>query len=191
MIDLTLAQAAADNETYLLWGFILAAVALGLLFLELLVPSGGLLGVLCGVAAIGSVVAFFQHDTVIGIAALLAYALLTPILLVFVFKVWIHSPLARRMVLGGKEAAESDGEADSVRAAEWARLKRMEELRQLIGAEGVTITALRPIGFAKINGQRLDAMAETGIIEAETPVVVTDVYDNQIKVRPRTPPAVI
>ena len=192
MIDLTVAQAAADNETYLLWGFILAAVSLGLLFLEILVPSGGLLGVLCGVAAIGSVVAFFQHDPVIGIAALLAYALLTPILLVFVFKLWIHSPLARRMVLGGEKAAETDSEADSVRASEQARLnRRKEELRQLIGAEGVTITALRPVGFAKINGQRLDAMAETGIIEAETPVVVTDVYDNQIKVRPRTPPAVI
>ncbi len=192
-MTVTLVQAAVttNNDIYLLWGFILAAVALGLIFLELLVPSGGLLGVLCGVAAIGSVVAFFQHDAVIGIAALLAYALLTPILLVFVFKVWIHSPLARRMVLGGKEAAESDGEADSVRSAERTRLKRMEELRQLIGAEGVTITALRPVGFAKINGQRLDAMAETGIIEAETPVVVTDVYDNQIKVRPRTPPAVI
>jgi membrane-bound serine protease (ClpP class) len=180
------AGAAADNETYLLWGFILAAAALGLLFLELLVPSGGLLGLLCGVAAISSIIAFFQYDTAFGIAALLAYALLTPILLVFVFKLWIHSPLARRMVLGGDDESENDGEQDNVGATEQARLQRLEQLRQLIGAEGVTITALRPVGFVKINGQRLDAMAETGVIEADTPVVVTDAYDNQIKVRPRT-----
>ena len=60
-MNLALAQAAAgaaDNDAYLLWGFILAAGALGILFLELLVPSGGLLGLLCGVAAIASIVSF-------------------------------------------------------------------------------------------------------------------------------------
>jgi len=65
-------QAAADsaNEAYLLWGFILAAAALGLLILELLIPSGGLLGLLCGVSAIGSIIAFFQYDTMFGVSAL-------------------------------------------------------------------------------------------------------------------------
>ncbi|MHC5009117.1 MAG: NfeD family protein [Planctomycetota bacterium] len=48
------------------------------------------------------------------------------------------------------------------------------------------MTDLRPVGVVKIDGQRIDALAESGIVEAETPVVVTDVYDNQIKVRPRT-----
>jgi membrane-bound serine protease (ClpP class) len=187
---LALAQAAtgaADNDSYLLWGFILAAGALGILFLELLVPSGGLLGLLCGVAAIASIVSFFQYDTTFGVAALLLYAILTPVLLVFVFKLWIHSPLAKRMVLGGTtDQTLEDGEQDTLQASEKVRLKRIEELRQLVGAEGVTETALRPVGFVKINGQRLDAMAESGIVEANTPVVVTDVYDNQIKVRPRT-----
>ncbi len=183
-MSVALAQATAEtaNEAYVLWGFILAGAALGLLFIELLVPSGGLLGLLCGAAAIGSIVAFFKYDTTFGIAALLAYAILTPILLVFMFKLWIQSPLAKRMVLGGEENALDESESDAMQS-EKARLKRLDELRQLIGAEGVTITALRPVGFVKINGQRLDAMAETGIVEADTPVVVTDVYDNQIKVR--------
>ncbi|MHC4774177.1 MAG: NfeD family protein [Planctomycetota bacterium] len=188
-MSVALAQAAtgaAPNEAYLMWGFILAAAALGLLLIELLIPSGGLLGLLCGIAAIGSIVAFFQYDTTFGIAALLAYIILTPILLVFFFKLWIHSPLAKRMVLGGDVQGQTDGEQDTLKTAEKARLKRIEELRQLIGAEGVTETALRPVGFVKIDGQRLDAMAESGIVEANTPVVVTDVYDNQVKVRPRT-----
>ena len=181
------AAGAAENDAFLLWGFILAAAALGLLALELLVPSGGLLGLLCGVAAIGSVVAFFKAGTTYGIASLLVYAFVTPVLLVFVFKVWIHSPLAKRMVLGGADEVTSDDEQDPMRASEQTRLRRIEELRQLIGAEGVTVTDLRPVGFVKINGQRVDAMAESGVVEANTPVVVTDVYDNQIKVRPRTP----
>ena len=183
-MSMTLVLAAADGckEAYLLWGFILAGAALGLLFIELLIPSGGLLGLLCGAAAIGSIVAFFKYSNLWGVAALLAYAILTPILLVFMFKLWIQSPLAKRMVLGGVEDSLGETESDTMQA-EKTRLTRLDELRQLIGAEGVTITDLRPVGFVKINGQRLDAMAETGIVEADTPVVVTDVYDNQIKVR--------
>jgi membrane-bound ClpP family serine protease len=180
------ASGAAPNETYLMWGFILAAGALGLLLIELLIPSGGLLGLLCGIAAIGSIISFFQYDTTFGVAALLAYIILTPILLVFFFKLWIQSPLAKRMVLGGDVQGQADGEQDTLKTAETVRLKRLEELRQLIGAEGVTVTDLRPVGVVKIDGQRIDALAESGIVEAETPVVVTDVYDNQIKVRPRT-----
>ncbi len=179
------ASAAADKDSYLLWGFILVAASLGLLFLEMLVPSGGLLGLLCGVAAIGSVVAFFQYDTTFGLAAMLLYAVLGPILVWFVFRLWIHSPLARTMVLGGNPGPETGEEEDPVRGSEQARRQRIEQLRQLVGAEGVSETALRPVGFVKINGQRLDALAEAGIIEAGTPVVVCDVYDNQVKVRPR------
>ena len=48
----------------------------------------------------------------------------------------------------------------------------------------MTETALRPVGTVRIKGRRTDGMAEAGVIEANTPVVVTDIYDNQIKVRP-------
>ena len=187
-MNLVLAQAAApDNGAFLTWGFILVAAALGLLCLELLVPSGGMLGLLCGLAAIGSIVAFFRYDATLGVAALLAYVILTPVLLVFIFKLWINSPLARRMVLGGDVGPVPEGEGDVLEAAERARLQKLEELRRLIGAEGQTVTALRPVGVVKIDGRRIDALAESGVVEANTPVVVTDVYDNQIKVRPRIP----
>jgi membrane-bound serine protease (ClpP class) len=151
--------------------------------LELLVPSGGLLGLLCGVAIIGSITAFFRYDTTFGFVSLLGYAILTPLVIIFGFKLWIQSPLARRMVLGG-DAGSADAEADPLSARQ-ARVGGQAQLRELIGAEGITITALRPVGVVKINGQRVDAMAESGIVEANTPIVVADVYDNQIKVRPR------
>ena len=179
-----MAASASANDAYLLWGFILAGAALGILLLELLVPSGGLLGILCGVAGIGSIVAFFRYDLAFGWASLVGYAVLTPIILVFVFKLWIQSPLARRMVLDGDVEGHTDGEPGAPGTSDQARQQRLDQLRQLIGAEGITVTALRPVGFVKINGQRVDAMAETGVVEADTPVVVTDVYDNQIKVRP-------
>jgi membrane-bound ClpP family serine protease len=186
---LVLAQDAAANGashgTYLLWGFVLFALALALLLLELFIPSGGLIGVLCGVAAIASIVAFFMYDTSWGVGVALAYLILAPIVLVAIFKLWLNSPIARLMILSGStgeaDAADADEDPD---AAERKRRQRLAELKALIGVEGVTETALRPVGTIRIKGQRIDGMAESGIIEANTPVVVTDVYDNQIKVRP-------
>ncbi len=181
MMMLTLAQDAAANDAYFLWGCLLFGAAVVLLFIELFVPSGGLLGILCGVAAISSIVAFFKYDTSWGIGVSLAYVILTPITLVFVFKLWLNSPVGKAMVLGENVTA---GDEESVARSEQDRRERLAELQQLIGAEGVTETALRPVGTVRINGQRTDGMAETGVIEANTPVVVTDIYDNQIKVRP-------
>jgi membrane-bound ClpP family serine protease len=56
-------------------------------------------------------------------------------------------------------------------------------MRQLIGARGVAVTMLRPVGTVKIEGRRIDALAENGYIESGSPIVVTDVQDNQVKVR--------
>lgn len=182
-----IAQAAAPlsssgDETYLLWGLILLGAALVLLFMELFVPSGGLIGVLAAVATIGSCVAFFQYDKTWGFVMAAVYLLLGPIVGIFVFRVWINSPLGRRMILGGEDMAAHD-EEDLPFSDAHARQERMAQLRQLIGAQGVAVSPLRPVGFVKINGQRIDALAESGVIEADTPVVVTDVYDNQVKVR--------
>lgn len=182
-MSLLVAQTAANDGPYLWWGIALSALALVLFFIEFLVPSGGLLALLCGTAAIGSIIAFFMYDTMIGVTALVVYAVGTPILLVFVFKLWLHSPLSKRMVLGGTAMLPERGE-ESYHESEKARSQRLSQ-EELIGAEGMTVSALRPVGFVKINGQRVDAMAETGVIEANMPVVVTDVYDNQIKVRLR------
>jgi membrane-bound ClpP family serine protease len=186
----TLAQAAGaaatgtDSETYLLWGFILLGVALVLLAMEFFIPSGGLIGILCGLAAITSVVAFFLHDAAWGIGMGLAYIFLTPLILIFMFKLWINSPVGEAMILGSAQDTVTESE-ETTMASEQERQRRLAELRSLIGAEGVTETALRPVGSIRIGDRRVDGMAESGIIEANTPIVVTEVYDNQIKVRPR------
>lgn len=181
-MNLLLAQ--DPNQTYLLWGFLLVAVVVILVLLELFIPSGGLIAALAGVAAVGSIVAFFMHDASTGLLAALVYLVAGPIAVWGLFKLWMNSPLASKMVLGGIERLDDEG-PDGLAAAEKARRDRLAQLRELIGAEGVTATPLRPVGVVKINGERVDALAESGIIDAGTTVVVTDVYDNQIKVRPR------
>ncbi len=196
MISL-LAQAAqvpanADPEaTFLIWGLILVGATVGFLLLELFVPSGGLIGVLSGISAIGSIVSFFKYDQTVGVVALGLYLFLGPLAIFYGFKFWLNSPLGKRIVLGGTVTNPNPDEnspeftgSEGVQASEYARKQRMDEMRSLIGAEGITITALRPVGTVKIAGRRVDALAETGVIEAKIPIIVTDVYDNQIKVRP-------
>ncbi len=173
------------NETLLLWGFILFGAALLLLVIELFVPSGGLIGLLSGVAVIGSIVAFFMYDTALGAVALISYIVLVPIVGFFLFKFWLNSPLARNMILGDLDDSDiqAEGEGHPSMSPDQVRQSRMAQLQLLIGVEGETVTPLRPVGIVKIQGQRIDAMAESGMIDPGMPVVVTDVYDNQIKVR--------
>lgn len=176
---------AADDGAYLLWGFILLGIAIFLLLLELFVPSGGMIGLLCGVAAIASVVAFYRADPLYGVLAAATYIVVTPFLLVFIFKLWLHSPMARSIILGAKDEPPTDSEEEVQDQTERRRQERFAKLRQLIGADGITVTPLRPVGVVKINNERIDALAEHGIIAENTAVIVVDVYDNQIKVRPR------
>lgn len=179
-----IAETTDGNVTFLFWGIALLAGAIILLVLEMLFPSGGLLGVLCAGCTIGSIMAFWRFYTSWGVAALGLYLVLGPFVVYFGLKLWIQSPLGKRMILGGDEEPAGRSDEEAHEASERARIERMLELQKLIGVEGTTITALRPIGTVKIEGKRLDALAETGVIEANTPVVVADVYDNQIKVRP-------
>lgn len=178
------AQPAAtpDNEVYVIYAVLLLGAAFLLLLLEFFVPSGGLIGILCGIAAIGSVFAFYKYDPIWGLVSGISYAVVTPPLLYFLFKFWLHSPMAKVMILGAADAQATDEEA--LVTSEMARRDRLSELQELVGLSGVTITALRPVGTVRIEGRRIDAMAETGVIEADTPIVVSDIYDNQVKVRP-------
>ena len=182
MIEL-LAQttpAITGASSPIIWAFIFIGIALILFFVELFVPSGGLLALIGALAVIGSLVAFFMHDSNTGLIATAIYIVFGPILFWIVFKIWASSPLAKRMILGGIVEEDSE-EAMQKSQARFAR--RQEELQQLIGKEGNTITILRPVGVVRIDGQRIDAMAETGSIEADTAIKVVSVYDNQIKVR--------
>ncbi|MCZ6836805.1 MAG: hypothetical protein O7G85_13600 [Planctomycetota bacterium] len=176
------AATGQGDESYLMWGFILLAVAFGLLVLEMFIPSGGLIGALCGITAIGSIVSFFKFDTIWGVVALGGYIVMTPVVIVFVFKFWLHSNVAKWMILGGNKGIDDISEEASI-ASEHARSVRNQELRELIGTRGTSITALRPVGKVRIEGRRIDAMAESGTIDADMNIVVVDVYDNQIKVR--------
>lgn len=177
------AATTAGSATALVWGIVLLGIAVLLLAIELFVPSGGLISVVAGVGLVGSVAAFFTYDATWGFAAAATYLLLSPLAAVAIFKFWTHSRLGRRLVLGGEDE-DFDADAETAAAqSEQARKQRMAELAGMVGQEGVAETALRPVGMVRIDGRRLDALAESGVIDAGFPVIVVAVHDNQLKVR--------
>lgn len=175
----------APDDTFLVIGIVCLCVAVLVIILEVFIPSAGLLALIGAASAVAALVSFFLYDTLLGVVMLGLTLVLGPLAGWGLFRLWINSPIARRMILAGENEAISTGDRASFAKSEMERAQRAQELQRLIGSEGETMTTLRPVGTVRIAGRRLDAMAESGIIEAGTAIVVTDVYDNQVKVRPR------
>ena len=180
-----LAQATpAMSEAPLIWGIILVGIAVVLLFLELFIPSGGILSLCSAVAVLASIIAFFTYSTSAGFIALGAYIVFGPLVIWGGFRWWVSSSIGQRMILGAEDDP-LDRTPDEAYAASRAAMKaRAHQLDQLIGRQGTAETKLFPVGSIRIDGTRYEALAETGMINAGTEVLVIAAYDNQLKVRP-------
>ena len=169
------------NASLLIWSVLLIGGVMLLLILEAFIPSGGFLAILAAGCAIGSIITTFMFNDMLGIAVMVGYVILTPMGLYWGIRLWKDSTLGKKWILG----AESEG-IDENRLnpeAEKNRLERLTTIKEHIGQKGLTDSVLRPVGFVMIDGQRIDAIAEGDMIEANRPVLVVDAYDNQLKVR--------
>jgi membrane-bound serine protease (ClpP class) len=182
MIAALAASPAGGGDFALLLGLAFAAGAVFFFLLELFVPSGGLLALLSALCAIGSVGAFFSHDAIFGAAALAGYAVLAPAAIVFGVRVWAKSPLGRRMILRASESQE-DADGDAAARSSTHGDAPADSLASLLGAEGITATPLRPVGFVRIGSRQVDAVADFGVIEANRRIRVVEIRDNAVRVR--------
>ena len=72
----------------------------------------------------------------------------------------------------------------AVRASEEGFSSSKNNLEDLISAEGVAITTLRPSGTVIINGGKVDVVSEGEMILKNTKIKVIDVKGNRIVVKP-------
>lgn len=176
---------SGNDATWLAIGLGLGFLALMLFAVEIFIPTAGMVGILCGICAIASIVAFFQHSSSAGGFAILVYLVATPFLLVYGVKLWSHSPIGRRLILGGTDTVDGRGlddqEVEDRVEAMAASSRRNDDA--MIGRMATTATPLRPVGIIRFEGRRLDALSEAGIIEEGVEVEIVAVVDNQIKVR--------
>jgi len=155
------------------WGIVLLAAALLLVIVEIFLPAAGMIAVVAGLLGLAGIVCLFQESAGWGFAGLGAMVVLAPGVLIFAIKVLPSTPMGRKMFFGEAGKHEPVIPEDSG-----------HELEALLGAEGEAITDLRPVGMARIEGQRIDVLSEVSFLPAGSKVRVTSVEGSQIKVRP-------
>ncbi len=162
-----------------IWAVLLLALGLGLAVLEVLVPSGGLLGFLAVVAILGAIIVAFVQGRAAGLAITMAALVAVPVIVVFALRWWPYTPIGRRILLGVPR--EQDVLPDS---------PKVRDLKGLVGRVGRAKSQMLLSGAEVIDGRTYDAMSESLPIEAGQLVRVVQVRGTEIVVRPadKVPP---
>lgn len=155
---------------------LLLVVGLGLAVLEVFLPSGGILSLMCGGALLGSViVAGIQSLKLGGLFAFLA-VVLTPVTLLIAFKFMPRTRLGRKLILRSPD--ETSGPTTSPAVSATTRT----DLAELMGREGSALTPLRPSGIAEIGGRRVSVVTQGDMLEPGQKVKVVEIHGNQVVV---------
>ena len=163
----------------LLWVVALLLLGLGVMVLEVFVPSGGILGFVSIAALIAAVAtAFLEQGATAGMAALAVVVLAVPAVLSLAFRWFPETPLGRRVLPPAPEAADVLPD-----------LERRRHVRELVGHSGRTVSELLPWGRVEIDGEAVDAISEGGPIDAGAAIEAVGVQGTALVVRPAEPPA--
>lgn len=153
------------NPTTLAILLVLAGAAM--LIAEMLLPSGGVLGVLAAVCLAASVVTCFRIDSRLGFGLLVAIVVAVPLGGILWMKLFPRTIAGRQMILGPVTSELRANDVD-------------------IGQTGVAISELRPTGICDFGAERLEARAERGTIPAGARVRVIEITDHRPIVRATT-----
>lgn len=150
---------------------LLLLIGCALVAMEVIIPSGGVIGVLATVAFIGSIyIAFDGGETPVrGLAFTAATVVAVPTTLVIGFKFLPKTPLGKAFL--GELPTEDEVLPEDPR-------------RGLIGRVGVARSKMLPSGAVEIDGQMVDAVTQGQAIDPGTYVVVAEVRANRVVVRP-------
>lgn len=154
------------------WSIILLLAALGVIGIEMFIPSAGLLAFVAGILIISSVVTAFLYSIPAGVVMVVVVALLLPVMFLLFVNVWPNTPIGKRILLG--KLSEDD-----------VRLKgeHYDEQESLVGKTGVSKSKMFPSGQILIDGRKYDAVSEGLPIESGVPVKVVAIRMFKIIVR--------
>lgn len=146
----------------------LFAIALGLFvlailifFVDLFIPTGGVLIGVTGVLALGAIVLAFMHSVSTGLWMIIGTFLAIPLMFWAFIELWPKTPVGKRLIVSPEKAD------DFV----WSDAKNADP-KTLIGAVGIVVDELLPSGFVKIHNRKYEAITETGPIDSGKPVKV-------------------
>jgi membrane-bound serine protease (ClpP class) len=155
------------------WALLVLVIGFLLIFLELVIPSFGMIAVTSLACFTLAVILAFLESTAAGFVFTAVVLVGVPLAIYAAVKIFRHSPLGKRMILTGPTTDLSGGAVDA---------KAKENLP---GKVGTAHTVLRPSGIAIIDGRRVDVVTEGAVmVKAGVPVKVVEVEGNRVVVRP-------
>lgn len=142
------------------FGILVYVIGLGVLFLELFIPSAGVLGIVGALCTLYGIWEIIHANVWVGVLVILG----TIAYLLAIVKFWA-SRVTMSATLEGADGASTE-----------------VALAELVGKEGETLTILRPSGFAMVNGRRLQVINDGQYVGKGEKVRIVDVSGNRIVV---------
>ncbi|MEM7477598.1 MAG: NfeD family protein [Planctomycetota bacterium] len=156
---------------------ILYVAALGLAFVDLFIPSSGMLLLMAGLAAVGCILFGFRSSNAAGMTMLTIILASIPTFAVLAIKIWPMTPIGRRVILPVREQLPKEDVED--------------EDSGLIGQVLQTDSPLMPGGQIRIEGKSRNAVAKRGFIEAGQNVEIVGIQDfNLVVLATENPPTI-
>jgi len=159
----------------MIWWIIFAVflyfLCAALIVAEVFVPSGGLISIAALACLAGGIAIFFQYSTVAGWIGVGVAAVMIPTVLVVAYRIFPKTRFGKNVTLAPPQRPQGDAIPDT------------PELKELVGAVGVVITPLRPVGMCDFSGHRVECVAESGYVDKTMTVKVISVRSTQVTVR--------
>jgi membrane-bound serine protease (ClpP class) len=165
------------DPSFLTVGVALIGAGFVLMLAELLLPHGGVSAVLAVACLVVGVAFAFVYDPIAGMLALLGVFVAVPVFTAAMAHYWPQTAVGRRFLLPGT-APE-----DTVAAQ-----PHLQDLENLKGRFGRTLSALRPAGVVDFDGRRVDTLTEGMMVEPGQWVRCVDVRAGKVIVRPSEKP---
>ena len=155
-----------------LWTIVFLVAAICFAFAEIFVPAGGVLVFMAVVLLLGSVVFAFLSGPLFGTLYFVVVTVGVPIFLWHALQWWPNSTVGRRVLLNPEDdpALQPNDE--------------LERLKSLVGKHGIARSKMMLSGLIEIEGQRLNALSESAIVEIGDEIVVVSVDGINVIVRP-------
>lgn len=156
---------------WLVFAIFLYLACAALIIAEVFVPSGGLLSACAFACIAGGILIFFKHSMTAGFIGIATAVVMVPSLVLIAYKLFPRTRFGKSVTLVPPQRQRGDAIADA------------SELKELLGAVGVVLTPLRPVGTCDFSGRRVECVAESGYVDKNKKVKVIRVQSTQLTVR--------
>ena len=146
---------------------VLLASGIVMIALEVFLP-GGILGAIGAVALAAAIVVGFRAFPAYGALVAIGILVFSAIVLVLWLKIAPDTWIGRKLTIS-RDLVDAKATKPG--------------LDELIGQKGTALCPLRPAGFAKIGGRRVDVVTQGEMVDKDEPIQVIDVESNRVIVK--------